>query len=73
MCVFVCVCVCVSIHAYIYLSIYIYIYIYIEECMFRHQIIIQVSFVKDDGTLFIIFNFIFSSFLVNFLVSISRW
>ena len=30
--------------------------------MYIHQFIIQASFVKDDGTLFIIFNFIFSRF-----------
>ena len=34
---------------------------------------IQADFVKDDGTLFIIFNFIFSSLLVIFLVSGSWW
>ena len=34
---------------------------------------IQVSGVEDDGTLFIIVNFIFSSFRVIFLVSGSRW
>ena len=47
----------------------IYIYIYIEECIFRQQ----VSFVKDDGTLFIIFNSNFSCLLVIFLMSGSRW
>ena len=41
----------------IHIYIYIYIYIYIQE-----------SFVKDDGTLLIIFNFTFSSLLVIFLV-----
>ena len=29
--------------------IYIYIYIYTEECIYRQQVIIQASFVKDDG------------------------
>ena len=29
----------------------------------KQQVIIQASFVKDDGTLFIIFNFIFSRLL----------
>ena len=29
-------------------------YVYFEECVFRQQVIIQASFVKDDGTLFII-------------------
>ena len=53
--------------------IYIYIYIYIEECIFRQQVIIQVSFIKDDGTLFIISNFIFSRLLVIFQVVGSRW
>ena len=33
--------------------------IYIEECIFRLQVIIQASFVKGDGSLFIIFNLIF--------------
>ena len=46
--------------------------IYIEEYIFWQQVI-QASFVKDNGTLFIIFNFIFSSLLVIFLVSGSRW
>ena len=36
--------------------------IYIEECIFRQQVII-----KDDGTVFIILNFIFSSHVI-FLV-----
>ena len=27
---------------------------YIEDCIFRQPVIIQASFVKDDGTLFII-------------------
>ena len=43
------------IYIYIYVM-YIYIYIYInifEECILRQQIIIQASFVKDDGTLFV--------------------
>ena len=35
---------------------YIYIYIYIEECLFKQRVIIQASFIIDDGTLFIIFN-----------------
>ena len=51
----------------------IYIYIYILKCIFRQQVIIQRSFVKDDGTLFIIFYLIFSSFRVIFIVSGSRW
>ena len=44
-------------------DIYIYIYIYV----------IQASFVENDGTLFAIFNFIFSRLLVIFLVLGSRW
>ena len=51
--IYVCVCVCV----------------YFEESIFRQQVIIQASFVKDDGTMFVIFNFIFSRLLVIFLVS----
>ena len=42
--------------------------IYIEVCIFKQQVI-QVSFVKVDGTLFISFNFIFSRLLIIFLVS----
>ena len=38
----------------------------------KQEVIIQASFVKDVGTLFIISNFIFSSFLFIFLVSGSR-
>ena len=49
--------------------IYIYIYIYIEECIFRQQVIIQASFVKEDRTLFVLF---FSSLVVMFLMSESR-
>ena len=41
----------------------IYICIYFEECIFKQHVIIQASFVKDDGTLFIIFNFIFPSMI----------
>ena len=37
----------------ILIYIYIYIYVYIEESIFRQQVIIRVSFVKDDGTLFV--------------------
>ena len=48
------------------------IYIYIEEYIFRQQVIIQANFV-DDGTQFIIFNFIFSRLLAIFLVSGSTW
>ena len=33
--------------------IYIYIYIYIEECIFRQQVVIKASFIKDNGTLFV--------------------
>ena len=42
-------------HIYIYIYIYIYIciYMYIVECIFRQQVIIQASFVKEDGTLFV--------------------
>ena len=29
---------------------YIYIYIFFKECIFRQQVIIQASFVKDDAT-----------------------
>ena len=43
-----------------------------EECIFKQKVI-QASFVKNDGTLFIIFNFIFSRFLVIFLVLGSGW
>ena len=35
----------------------VYIYIYFEECIFRQQIIIQASFVKDDGTLVVYYFF----------------
>ena len=45
------------------LLIYIYIYIYIyniEECIFTQQVI-KASFIKDDGTMFIICNCTFSS------------
>ena len=49
-------------HTHTHTYIYIYIYTYI-----------QASFVKDDGTLFIILNFTFSRLLVIFLVSGSRW
>ena len=42
------------------LYIYIYIYIYIEECLLRQQVVIEASFIKDDGTL--IFNYNFSNF-----------
>ena len=52
--------------------IYIYIYIYIEECIFRQQVVIKATFIKDDGTLFI-FYCNFSSVLVIFLVSGSMW
>ena len=44
------------------MMIYIYIYIYI-----------QANFDKDDETLFIIINCIFSKLLVIFLESGSRW
>ena len=37
----------------------------VKECIFRQQVIIQASFIKDDGTLFIIFNCNFSRFLVG--------
>ena len=47
----------------------VYIYIYIEECIFRQQVIMKASFVKDSRILFIILDFIFSSHLVIFLVS----
>ena len=50
---------------------YIYEYVYFEEYIFRQQVIIQASFVKDDGRLFIILQFYF--FLVIFLVSGSKW
>ena len=32
-------------------------YSYIEECILRQKVIIQASFVEDDGTPFIIFLF----------------
>ena len=47
-------------------------YIYIEKCILRQQVIIQTSFLKDDGTLFIIFKCSFSSLLVIFLGSESK-
>ena len=50
------------IHRYIHIYIYIYIYIYIKA-----------SFIKDDGTLFIIFNGNTPSLLVLFLLSGSSW
>ena len=53
--------------------IYIYIYIYILKSIFRQQVVIKASFIKDDGTLFIIFNCNFSCLLVIFRVSGSRW
>ena len=31
----------------------IYIYIYFEECIFRQQVIVKASFIKDDGTLLV--------------------
>ena len=37
--------------------------------MFRQQVIIQTSFVKYDGTVFVILYFIFSRLLVIFFVS----
>ena len=46
--------------------------IYIEECIFKQQVILQASFVKDDGTLFIFCNFVLS-LLVIFLLSGSMW
>ena len=39
-------------YIYIYTYLFIYVYIYIEECIFRQQVIIQASFIKDDGTLY---------------------
>ena len=44
-----------------YTIIYIYIYIYIEECTFRQQVMIQASFIKDVGILFIMFDFMWGS------------
>ena len=35
------------------LSLSLFLSLYIEECIFRQQVIIQASFVKDDGTLLI--------------------
>ena len=70
-------------HLFIYKTIlYIYIYIYIEECIFRQQVIIQASFVKEDGTLFV-YHFIYiyiyiychpqtDSFIVSQLFSVAR-
>ena len=46
-------------HTHTHIYIYIYIYIYIEECIFRQQVIIQASFVKDDGTLSLLFLILF--------------
>ena len=43
-----------------------HIYIYIYESIFRQQVIIQASFVKDDGTLFIIFILFFKNSLLFF-------
>ena len=40
----------------------------VGECIFRQQIIIQACFVKDDGTLFIISNFIFSRLFFYFSI-----
>ena len=69
---FVCVYIYIYIYKLIYIYIYklawiitcclnilssMYIYIYIEEGIFRQQVIIQASFVSDDGTLFIIFYY----------------
>ena len=39
---------------------------YFEECVFRQQVIIQVSFVKDDGTLFITLISFFQDSLLFF-------
>ena len=49
------VCIYMYMYVYIYMCVYvyIYIYIYIKECMLRQQVIIQASFVKDDGTQFV--------------------
>ena len=59
-------------HTHTHTHTHIYIYIYIELCIFMQQVI-QANFVEDDGTPFIIFNFIFSGLLVIFLVSASGW
>ena len=43
------------IEGYLHILPHIRLYtIYFEECIFRQQVIILASFVKDDGTLFII-------------------
>ena len=34
---------------------HIHIFIYIEECIFKQQVVIKASFVKDDGKLFIFY------------------
>ena len=47
--------------------IYIYIYIFIQVCIFRQQVIIKASFVKDVGILFIIIIFFFQDSLLFFL------
>ena len=54
--------VCLSVCLSLSLNIYIYIYIYIEEYIFG-QVIIKTSFIKDDGTLFIISNCNFSNII----------
>ena len=50
----------------IYINTHTHTHIYIDE--WRQQVIIQANIVKDDGTLFIILNFIFSRLLDIFLV-----
>ena len=67
----------ITITIYIYIYIYIYIFFFFfffsEGCIFRQQVVIETSFIEDDGTLFIIFNWNFSSLLLIFLVLGSRW
>ena len=59
--VFKCVCIhiyklCVCVYIYIYI-LCVGVYRYFEKRIFRQQVIIQASFVKNDGTLLIIFTF----------------
>ena len=56
-----------------FVYIYIYIYIYIQECIFSYQVIIQANLVKDNGTLYIIYNFISSRPIISFRVLGSGW
>ena len=55
-----------NIYIYIYVCVCVCVCVYFEECIFRQQVIIKTSFIKDDGTLFIIFDCNFSSLVIFF-------